>query len=274
MRGSSSLRALALGAAFPVAALLAPLGAQAQQPVPATVWPDPPSARPAPPPAAPGQPASPTRPRRPAAQAPADPAAAPARPRPAAVAPADPAAGPGSQARLRPAAPALNVRCDGPFAKDGSHDKLAAAFGAKNVVAQSGSTIVFPNDPKRRLEVTWNDAAARQRPAAIIIEGQSTWRARGFRIGEPLANVEKTNGQPFTLMGFSGEAGGSAKNWQGGALDKLSGGCQLGMRFAPAPNTSADARAKVSADGDLTSSSPEVRAVKPAIAELIVGYPE
>ena len=29
--------------------------------------------------------------------------------------------------------------------------------------------------------------------------------------GEPLANVEKTNGQPFTLMGFSGEAGGSAK---------------------------------------------------------------
>lgn len=176
-------------------------------------------------------------------------------------------------------APAMNVLCDGPFAKNASHDQLVKAFGARNVTVQTtaaggASSVLFPSDPKRRLEVTWRDPAGRRRPATIVVEAQSTWRARGFRIGDQLAQVEKVNGKPFRLSGFDGGAtGGAARDWLGGGLDKLSGGCLLGMRFAPGPNAPGNAQAKI-ASGDLQSDSPDVKAVKPVVIELVVGYPE
>lgn len=258
---------------------LAPALAQQQQPA----WPDPPGAQ-QPPPAdtTPGQQQPPKRAKKAAKQAPKTPAPEPPDPRfeeepglpnaPGGQPPGAPRPkGPGRQA-------ALNILCEGPFGKDASHDRLAKAFGARNVVAQGvpptgGSTVLFPNDPKRRLEVTWRDTAGRRRPASVVVEGQSTWRARSFRLGDPLTQVEKANGKPFRLAGFGGEAGGAARDWQGGKLDKLSGGCVLGMRFAPDPRAPADARAKV-ATGDLVSGNPDVKAVKPTIVELILAYPE
>jgi len=173
-------------------------------------------------------------------------------------------------------AAALNIRCDGPFAKDMSHDKLAKTFGARNVVAAPGAavTVLFPNDPKRRVEVTWRDGQWRTHPASILVEAQSTWRVRGFRIGEPMTQVEKVNGKPFRFAGFGATPGGNARDWQGGKLDNLSGGCLLGVRFAPGSKAPPDAVGKVTVGGDLTSDSADVRAVKPVIVELILGYPE
>ena len=258
------LTALASLAALPAIAF-------AQQQPPPPVWPDPPSAQQQ-------QQTAPTAAQKPAAKKPRKkPAAQQSAPDPRLdeEPPADAAAAPAAPKTAAKPAAALNVRCDGPFARDGSHEKLAKAYGAKNVAGgTSGATVLFPNDPKRRLEVTWRDAAGRSRPASIVIEAPSTWAARGFRVGEPLAKVEKTNGKPFRLAGFEGEAGGAARDWQGGALDKLSGGCLLGMRFAADPKAPADARGKVAGSGEFVSDSPEVRAVKPTIVELIVGYPE
>lgn len=189
-----------------------------------------------------------------------------------------------AQARAKPsAAAAQNIRCDGPFAKDTSHAKLAQAFGAKNVVFQPvdgpegsklNATVLFPNEPKRRLEVLWHDEGARQRPSSIVVGGDSAWRARGFRIGDPLTMVEKVNGKPFSLASFGGEYGGVARDWQGGALDKLSGDCRLGMRFVLDPKAAPTARSKVEGDGDLTSNSADVRGANPLITELIIGYPQ
>jgi hypothetical protein len=57
------------------------------------------------------------------------------------------------------------VACSGTFAKDSSHLKLAMFFDSKNitftdVAASDGSkvpaSVLFPNDPKRRLEVWWS----------------------------------------------------------------------------------------------------------------------
>jgi hypothetical protein len=257
----------------------------AQQQSPPFAWPDPPGTQTqnAPPP----EPAPPPAPKKKSAKkAPKKPPVdetdprfqeEPAPPPPDGVVPLPEGAAPPKPKTA--ARPALNILCDGPFAKNASHDQLAKAFGARNVVAQGvppagGSTVIFPNDPKRRLEVTWRDPAGRRRPATIVIEGQSTWRARGFRIGDPLAQVEKVNRKPFRLSGFSGDAtGGAARNWQDGKLDKLSGGCMLGMRFVPDPKAPADAVTKV-ASGDLVSDSADIKAVKPMILELILGYPE
>ena len=253
--------------------------AQAQQQPPPVVWPDPPGAQRQAPPAVQRQ-APP-----PAARQPARPK--PARPAPPAPEPEmedAPAAGGAAPAGAKSsAAAAQNIRCDGPFAKDTSHARLAQAFGAKNVVFQpvdspgsgkTNATVLFPNDRKRRLEVLWQDESARAKPASIVIERQSSWRARGFRIGEPLASVEKTNGKPFKLLGFEGESGGVARDWQGGALDKLSGGCLLGMRFVADPSALQEARGKVAGDREFTSDHADMRAVRPTITELIIGYPQ
>ena len=58
--------------------------------------------------------------------------------------------------------PTTVVACSGAFAKDSSHLKLAMFFDSKNITftdveSSDGSkvpaSILFPNDPKRRLEV-------------------------------------------------------------------------------------------------------------------------
>src|SRR5215469_5094619 len=63
-------------------------------------------------------------------------------------------------------APTTVVACSGTFAKDSSHLELATAFNSKNITftdVESGdgskipASILFPNDPKRRLEVWWSD---------------------------------------------------------------------------------------------------------------------
>jgi hypothetical protein len=251
--------------------LALPSVAQAQQQPPPVVWPDPPGAQRQTPPPAARQPAR-TRPAR------------PAPPAPEPEVEDDPAARGAAPARAKPSAAAVqNIRCDGPFAKDTSHAKLVQAFGAKNVVFQPvegpgggklNATVLYPNDRKRRLEVLWHDESARAKPSSIVVEKPSTWRARGFGIGDPLANVEKTNGKPFKLMGFEGETGGVARDWQGGALDKLSGGCLLGMRFVPDPSALQEARGKVAGDREFMSDNADMRAVRPSITELIIGYPQ
>lgn len=258
-----------------------PAATQAQQGAPA--WPDPP------PPRAQSQPA-PVWPDPPGTTRPPAPAQQPA---PRRARPAQPpvpeelrqdadAPKPVAPARKGAAASAGNIRCDGPFSKDTSHAALEKAFGAKNVVFQEvdgpegsklNASVVFPNDPKRRLEVLWHDEQARRRPMSIVITGNSAWKARGFRIGEPLPAIEKVNGKPFRLAGFEWELGGAARDWQGGALEKLSGGCVLGMRFQPDPSALQNALSKVAGNRDFLSDSPDMRAVAPKVSELIVGYP-
>ena len=249
------------------------------------VWPDPPGmARPAPVPVTPRPPrAAQTQP--PAAAPPPD-VVGPDAIFPDEVGVADPKPQLRPSTAPRPAATTAgvsNIRCDGAFGKDTSHARLASVFGAKNVVFQPvdgpdgikmNATVIFPGDPKRRIEVLWQDETARKKPGSIVIGPQSTWRARGFRIGESLAAVEKVNGKPFKLSGFDWTYGGAARDWLGGKLENLSGGCRLGMRFEADANAPPAARGSLTSDREFTSDDPEMRAVTPKIVELIVGYPQ
>ena len=99
--------------------------------------------------------------------------------------------------------PTTVVACSGTFAKDSSHLELTTAFNSKNVTfadveAADGTkvpaSILFPNDPKRRLEVWWSNITARKDIHLIVIGGQSTWVAPGgLRLGQTLEQVEKLN---------------------------------------------------------------------------------
>lgn len=183
----------------------------------------------------------------------------------------------------KPAAPpARAVACSGPFAKDTNHLQLAAKFGSENLTftdvdgpngAKLKASVLFPKDPKKRIEVWWSNEASRSDLALIVINGQSTWNApKGVRIGLSLAALEKINGKPFMLSGFDSENASAVSDWQGGALASLPGGCKISVRFAPDPKAPAEARSEVSGDKTLASSDVNMRAVSPKAIEILIGY--
>ena len=228
----------------------------------------------------------------PPAAAPAPAAAPQAAPKrsPAAPAPAAPRARldgedlkpPPAKPVQHAAPPSYSVACSGVFAKDSTHLKLAIKYDSRNVVtgqvdgpdgSKIPASILFQNDPRRRLEVLWNNDAARTDPSVIAINGKSQWVAhKGLKIGLPLAAVEKANGKPFKLSGFGADGTASVAGWEGGALATLPGGCKMGLRLGLDSKAPQDARSAVTGDKEFLSSDASVRAVKPAIVEILIGY--
>jgi hypothetical protein len=212
-------------------------------------------------------------------------AARPPAPKPSPVA-AQPDENPVAVARpaasAKPAEPAHVVTCSGAFAKNSGHLRLAQSYGVHNVdftevSGDDGSTlmasVLFPTDPKRRLEVLWDDDVERSGTRMIVIGGQSTWTAqKGLHLGLPLAALEKLNGKPFKLMGF--EKGGMAivSDWNGGGLGLLTDGCKVGVQFKPDPKASESTLGAASSDKEFASTDPAIRAAKPIIGEIIVAY--
>jgi hypothetical protein len=174
------------------------------------------------------------------------------------------------------------VACSGTFAKDSSAVELATAFNSKNVTftdveAADGTkvpaSILFPNDPKRRLEVWWSNPTARSDIHLIVISGQSTWTAPGgLRLGQTLEQVEKINHKPFKLKGFDKDRIATVSDWDGGALATLAGGCTSGLSLRANPKASAEAIGALTADKEYSSSDPAIRATKPTITEILIGY--
>jgi len=186
--------------------------------------------------------------------------------------------------RKQPRAPSFRaVECSGPFAKDSSNLKLAMLFDSKNVTftdldlngTKVGTSILFPKDPKRRLEIWWSNPTARSGTHLIVINGQSTWSAPGgMRLGLSLAELEKLNHKPFTVKGFGKDKGDAAavSSWAGGALATLPGGCKSGVSLQADPKAPADAMAALAADHEYSSSDPALRALNPTVSEILLGY--
>ena len=212
--------------------------------------------------------------------------AAVAEPTNTAPGPAHPAAH--VMAAAHPAAPKFPsasghvIACSGIFAKDSNHLRLSMTFDYKNVSfgdvdADGGSkvkaTIVFPNDPKRRLEVWWSNPAERSGTYLIDIKGKSTWTAPGgMRLGLNAAQLEKLNHKPFKLKGFDKNGVAAVSDWDGGELAALPGGCKSGVSLVADPKAGADAVTALSADKEYSSDDPAVRAVKPTVSEILIGY--
>src|SRR5262249_23938971 len=141
----------------------------------------------------------------------------------AAPKPAKPAVAPAHNSQssqvTRHADPPHVVVCGGVFSKDSSHLKLAEVFEAQNITysqvdgpegTKLMASVLYPKDPKRRLEVLWQNEADRSDLSVISINGQSTWIApKGLKLGVQLLTLEKLNGKPFKLAGFDGNDGGA-----------------------------------------------------------------
>lgn len=211
----------------------------------------------------------------------AQPTGAPAKPAHAALhAQAEP---PPHAAAPRPASSSSRVvACSGIFAKDSSHLRLAMTFDSKNVTftdveanggAKVQATVLFPKDPKQRLEVWWANPAERSDTYLIVIGGKSMWAAPGgMRLGLNLVQLEKLNHKPFKLKGFDKSGVATVSDWDGGALATLPGGCKSGVSLHADPKAGEEAVSAVSADKEYSSSDPAMRAVKPTVSEILIGY--
>lgn len=169
------------------------------------------------------------------------------------------------------------IECKGPFAKDSGMLALAVTYDSRNMIfthqkvqgTDVGVTVMFPKDPKRRLEVWWQNAN-RTGLYLIDIAGKSTWVApKGLRLGLTLEQVEKLNNKPFKLKGFDAGGVAAVADWDGGELASLPGGCKASASVQAKDKSAAG---ELPAKDEYSSSDPAMRALKPVVSEILIGY--
>jgi hypothetical protein len=82
-------------------------------------------------------------------------------------------------------------------------------------------TILYPDDPEKKLEILWKDEKTRARPRHVLIRAERTrWHTpQGITLGTPLAEIEKLNGRPVYLFtGWETDCGGQIIDAGGGKL--------------------------------------------------------
>lgn len=166
---------------------------------------------------------------------------------------------------------------------------LVARFGAENVVTDSiiGSddgpflgTVVRLDDGDARIEVAWRDAADRRAARwARIHAPRERWEtAQGLRLGNDLRSVERANGWPFRLSGFSQEGGlgGAVLSWGRGRLgrDTLDTVCSERIVFQHRYDGSAPAEALRQVDRlrEVSSGHPAMQAINPTLVAVVLVY--
>jgi hypothetical protein len=187
-------------------------------------------------------------------------------------------------AEAPPGAADLTLACGGPFIQDASAASMRAAFGPENVTdeivggpegAENNATVLFADDPARRMEILWADTAAQSGLLNASVYGEtSAWTGpRGVTLGAALTSVETANGAPFKLAGFEWDFAGIVTDWAGGALAPTPDGCTFGVQFAPPPGSDAETFAQVAGDSNYDSDSPAMRAVAPIVVRMAIGFP-
>jgi hypothetical protein len=128
--------------------------------------------------------------------------------------------------------------------------------GASNVVDQDvdvgegemePETVLFPNDPERRIEILWKDPDKRAEPASVCIRGRAShWHAtHGISLGTTLRQLQRANGRPFryNLVNDGTDMVNELFSWHGGRLEKDfqgKGSVILGLKHAPTKATARD----------------------------------
>jgi len=139
------------------------------------------------------------------------------------------------------------------------------------------ATVLFPEDPERRLKVTWHDPEERSSPERIVIEEKpSRWSVQpGFSTGTTLDSLEKLNGRPFELLGFDWDYAGTVVNWSEGRLDSLESESRwLVVRLRPTDEdrerVGEEMMARVMGDAMFGSDHRVMREVNPQVYQILM----
>lgn len=163
-----------------------------------------------------------------------------------------------------------------------SRAQLERQFGRSNVVEgevplgegeSEPGTILFPSDPKRRLEILWENPRTKDAPASIRCTGEeSLWHTvHRISLGTSLRELERLNGKPFRLSGFGWDYSGTLISWDGGKLEKDMPGVWL--RLAPRRQSVRERdQSSVEGDREFTSRHLEMQRLNPKVYFLLVEF--
>ena len=119
-------------------------------------------------------------------------------------------------------------------------------------------------DTDRELEIIWDPEKEKTKVVFDIRVIGKAWKfENGLKSGMSAEEVEKINGKPFQIAGFSWDYGGYA-NFKGGKLD-----AKVSIRFSPSSDEVPD---YLQGDKQLSSSDKKLRAVKPLVDEGITVF--
>lgn len=162
-----------------------------------------------------------------------------------------------------------------------SRAELEKLYGASNVLDQEihvaegffeKGTVLFPNQPSKKLEIFWQDPKTMEKPATIRITQAEdklipVWQLdNGIQIGTDLIAVQNLNKKPFKLYGFSWDYGGTVSSFNGGELDKQKG---FSLVFNPS-NYENKLVEKVIGDSEFSSDLPAMRKLNPQVVQMTI----
>jgi hypothetical protein len=169
-----------------------------------------------------------------------------------------------------------------------TREELVRIYGRANVVdrdvdigegeTQPG-TVLFPNDPKRSIEILWQDPDKKTRPASAQVQGDaSLWKApRHISLGTSLKQLEQFNGRPFQMAGFGWDYSGTVTSWKNGSLatelDGEHGRVIVRLDSRPGTDVSQDEQNQVMGDQDFSSQHPVMQKLNPVAYQLIWVFP-
>lgn len=174
--------------------------------------------------------------------------------------------------------------CHGPFTADLTEARLVEIFGAANVrtgdvyVGEGFSepgAVVFPDSAEDRVEVVWGDGATRSRPRFVRVNNErSRWKlAGGIAIATDLKTIERLNGRPFRLLGFSWDYSGTVMSWAGGFLEREgTPTCRTGARLRPSAEQRDPIIRQVIGERRFSSGHPAMQQLNPRVYDLWLSF--
>ncbi|HEY8559562.1 MAG TPA: hypothetical protein VIL74_04100 [Pyrinomonadaceae bacterium] len=180
------------------------------------------------------------------------------------------------------------VRVGAITARTGEAD-LRKIYGSKNV--RSGEvglgegetvpgTILYPDDPRKRLEIAWKNEKTRKSPEFVQFSGdRSLWEiAPGIGLGTSLKSLEQINGKGFVLLGFEWDYSGTVVSWNGGALSRRFGKDSRLVTLRLSPQAYADKTLEkdlnaVAGDGEFSSGNKSMQRINPRVYFVAVKFP-
>jgi hypothetical protein len=165
-----------------------------------------------------------------------------------------------------------------------SPDLLARTFARKDLAEglvdvgegeTREGTLVFPDDPRRRLRIVWGNQAGVHPKTWLMVDGESRWRGYlDIGLATDLRTLERLNGRPFVLTGFDTDYGGTVLDWREGRLaPTASERCRLIVRLEPSPGAPRNLVDQVVGDRDVSSDHPAMQALNPLVFQIILELP-
>ncbi len=136
-----------------------------------------------------------------------------------------------------------------------TREDLVRLYGAENAIDRAVGvgdgdteigTVLYPNDPKRTIEILWRDDDEKRNPNRVSISGKaSLWHAvHAISLGTSYGELERLNGRAFPIS-WGTDQGSVVLSWKGGLLEHdLKGEGQVFIWFDDAQSDKTDRASK------------------------------